>query len=143
MGPTSAPTGRLRGASKEDSSAQRVKHEALGRSRGGSGMKACVITGAIGRAVAFVLAPGQDHELPHAMPLLDTLSGVPKWVVADPGYSSCGPSWKGLGAKQADRVFLHGHPLPRRHMRLDQAPTSPNKSVSLPPTKGSCPSVST
>ncbi len=47
-----------------------------------------MITDAVGRAVAFVLAPSQDHELPHAIPLLDKLPGVPKWVVADRGYSS-------------------------------------------------------
>ena len=77
-----------RRTSKEDTSAQRDEREALGRSRGGFGTKACVITDAIGRAVAFVLAPGQDHELPHAIPLLNKLPGVPRWVVADRGYSS-------------------------------------------------------
>ena len=41
-----------------------------------------------GRAVAFSLAPGQAHELPHAVPLLATLPGVPLWVVGDRGYSS-------------------------------------------------------
>ncbi len=41
-----------------------------------------------GRAVAFRIAPGQAHELPHAVPLLDRLPGVPKWVVGDRGYSS-------------------------------------------------------
>lgn len=41
-----------------------------------------------GRAVAFTLAPGQAHELPHAAPLLARLPGVPLWVVADRGYSS-------------------------------------------------------
>ena len=39
-------------------------------------------------AVAFILAPGQAHELPHAVPLLERLPGVPKWVVADRGLSS-------------------------------------------------------
>ncbi|KAB7785391.1 Mobile element protein [Methylorubrum populi] len=43
-----------------------------------------------GRAVAFRIAPGQAHELPHAIPLLDQLPGVPKWVVGDRGYSSQG-----------------------------------------------------
>ena len=41
-----------------------------------------------GRAVAFRLAPGQAHELPHAIPLLGRLPGAPRWVVADRGYAS-------------------------------------------------------
>jgi transposase len=75
-------------ASKRGSQAQRDDREALGRSRGGYGTKACVIADGLGRAIAFRLAPGQAHELPDAIPLLDTLPGVPSWVVADRGYSS-------------------------------------------------------
>src|SRR3954447_20547655 len=77
-----------RGGSKGGSSAERDTREALGRSRGGSGTKACVIADGLGRAVAFILAPGQAHELPQAIPLLERLPGVPKWVVADRGFSS-------------------------------------------------------
>jgi Transposase DDE domain len=47
-----------------------------------------VIADGLGRAVAFILAPGQAHELPHAIPLLERLPGVPKWGVADRGFSS-------------------------------------------------------
>ncbi len=47
-----------------------------------------MIADGLGRAVAFILAPGQAHELPHAIPLLERLPGVPTWVVADRGYSS-------------------------------------------------------
>jgi transposase len=47
-----------------------------------------VIADSAGRAVAFALAPGQAHELPHAVPLLQKLPDVPRWVVADRGYSS-------------------------------------------------------
>ena len=47
-----------------------------------------MITDAIGRAVVFIVALGQAHELPHAVALLDRLPDVPKWVVADRGYSS-------------------------------------------------------
>jgi len=47
-----------------------------------------VIADAAGRAIAFALAPGQAHELPHAVPLLACLPGVPVWVVADRGHSS-------------------------------------------------------
>lgn len=49
-----------------------------------------MITNELGRAVAFVVAPGQAHELPHAVALLDQLPGVPGWVVADRGCSSHG-----------------------------------------------------
>ena len=47
-----------------------------------------MIADAAGRAIAFALAPGQAHELPHAVPLLACLPGVPVWVVADRGHSS-------------------------------------------------------
>jgi transposase len=46
-----------------------------------------VIADGLGRAVAVILAPGQAHELPQAIPLLEHLPGVPKWVVADRGLS--------------------------------------------------------
>jgi transposase len=52
--------------------------EALGRSRGGYGTKACVIADGRGRAVAFALAPG----------LLGCLPDVPGWVVGDRGLAS-------------------------------------------------------
>ncbi len=47
-----------------------------------------MIADASGRAIAFRIAPGQAHELPHAVPLLERLPGVPKWVVGDRGYTS-------------------------------------------------------
>src|SRR4029079_11714797 len=73
---------------KGATSTARDAREALGRSRRGYGTKACVIADGLGRAVAFILAPGQAHELPHAIPLLERLPGVPQWVVADRGLSS-------------------------------------------------------
>src|SRR5215210_6176566 len=83
----SSPQGGGRGK-KGATSKERDEREALGRSRGGYGTKACVIADGLGRAVAFILAPGQAHELPHAVPLLERLPGVPQWVVADRGLSS-------------------------------------------------------
>lgn len=62
--------------------------EALGRSRGGFGTKACVIADGAGRAIAFALASGQAHELPVAPGLLARLPNAPGWVVGDKGYSS-------------------------------------------------------
>lgn len=85
----SAPEGG-RSGQKGGSGAERDTRRALGRSpgshrargmgalRGGYGTKACVITDGRGRTITFRLAPGQAHELPHAVPLLDQLTGVPK-----------------------------------------------------------------
>ena len=47
-----------------------------------------MIADAAGRAVAFVLAPGQAHELPLAPALLACLPRVARWVVGDRGYDS-------------------------------------------------------
>ena len=47
-----------------------------------------MIADGAGRAIACRIAPGQAHELPHAIPLFDRLPGVPKWVVGDRGYNS-------------------------------------------------------
>ena len=65
-----------------------ARDEALGRSRGGYGTKACVVADARGRAVAFALAPGQAHELPLAPGLLARLPDAPLWVVGDRGLAS-------------------------------------------------------
>ena len=47
-----------------------------------------MISDASGHAIAFRIAPGQAHELPHATPLLKQLPDVPTWVVGDRGYTS-------------------------------------------------------
>ena len=36
-----------------------------------------MIADGLGRAIAFRIAPGQAHELPDAIPLLERLPGVP------------------------------------------------------------------
>jgi hypothetical protein len=59
-------------ANKRLSSAERDVREALGRSRGGFGTKACVVADGLGRAVDFVLAPGQAHEFPRPPPCSTT-----------------------------------------------------------------------
>ena len=69
-----------------------------------------MIADSAGRAVAFSLAPGQAHELPHAVPLLATLPGVPLWVVGDRGYSSHAQQF--LSA----HGMIYGHFRPRRHL---------------------------
>src|SRR5215203_4874119 len=102
-----------RGSSKGGSQAERDHREALGRSRGGYGTKACVIADASGRAIAFRIAPGQAHELPHAIPLLDQLPSVPQWVVGDRGYTSHGfreHIWS-IGARPAIPPQRHEAPV--------------------------------
>ncbi len=85
---TSAHTGARRVRPKRGTGAERDQREALGRSRGGFGTKAVVLADSHGRAVGFVLAPGQAHEAPLAPALLSMVPGGPGWVVADKGYSS-------------------------------------------------------
>ncbi len=94
-----------------------------------------MICDAIGRAVAFILAPGQAHELPHAVALLARLPDVPGWVVADRGYSSQAfreHIWN-LGAKPAiparsneasvacpDWIYVHRNQVERLWARLKE-----------------------
>ena len=47
-----------------------------------------MLADSLGRAMAFMLAPGQAHELSHAVPLPGELPRVPRWVVADRRHSS-------------------------------------------------------
>ena len=67
----------------------------------------------------FAVAPGQAHELPHALPLLERLPDVPSWVVADRGYTSHTfreHIWS-LGARPA--IPSKSNEAPRRLSGLD------------------------
>jgi transposase len=72
-----------------------------------------VIADGAGRAIAFRLAPGQAHELPLAVPLLQRLPGVPRWVVADRGYTSHAfrDHVRDLGARPAIPPQKHEAPV--------------------------------
>jgi Transposase DDE domain len=72
-----------------------------------------VIADGAGRAIAFRLAPGQAHELPQAVPSLERLPGVPRWVVADRGYTSHAfrDHVRSLGAKPAIPPRRHEAPV--------------------------------
>jgi len=78
------PTADGRGRTAEES----ADAQALGRSRGGYGPKGHVLADAGGRAIGFVLTPGQGAERPQAGKLLEFLPGTPVWTVADRGYSA-------------------------------------------------------
>ncbi|WP_152659222.1 IS5 family transposase [Gluconobacter oxydans] len=75
-------------AKKGDSGGRQNDRETLGRSRGGFGSKVCVAADGHGKALSFTLTPGQAHELPSAMALLDALPHAPRYVVCDRGYAS-------------------------------------------------------
>ena len=47
-----------------------------------------MIADAAGRALGFVLAPGQAHELPLAPALLALLAFIPLWIIGDRGYAA-------------------------------------------------------
>ena len=82
-----ASKSRRRGE-KGGTSKERDDREALGRSRGGFGTKACVIADGKGRALAFAVAPGQAHEVPLAPGLIAALPAAPGWIVGDRGLSA-------------------------------------------------------
>ena len=72
-----------------------------------------MIADGAGHAIAFRIAPGQAHELPHAVPLLNHLPGVPKWVVGDRGCTSHRfreHVW-GMGARPAIPPQRHEAPV--------------------------------
>ena len=72
-----------------------------------------MIADSLGRAIAFRIAPGQAHELPHAIPLLEQLPSVSMWVVGDRGYTSHAfreHVWS-LGAKPAIPPQRHEAPV--------------------------------
>jgi hypothetical protein len=72
-----------------------------------------VIADGAGQAIAFRIAPGQAHELAHAILLLGILPDVPKWVVGNRGYTSDsfrGHTWKtGHGGQARPRYRPRGH----------------------------------
>ena len=101
---------------------QRDRREALGRSRGGYGTKACVIADGRGRAVAFALAPGQAHELPMAPGLLDCLPDVPDGWSATAALPPT-PSATGSGTSAPDRPSRQSAPTRRSPARPGSTPT--------------------
>ena len=89
------------GAEKRGPTArQRDEREALGRSRGGYGTKACVIADGLGRAVAFILAPGQAHELP--------MRRLKEWRAVATRYEKTAQSFMGVLCLAA--TWLDEHP---------------------------------
>ena len=100
--------------------------EALGRSRGGYGTKAVVVADGSGRAIAFRVAPGQAHGLPHAVPLLDRLPGVPagSWPT---GATPATPFASMSGAEARD---LPSPPKATRQPWLAQPGSTPTATAS-------------
>jgi len=101
------------GAKKEGHGRERDSHEALGRSCGGYGTKACVIADGRGRAIAFALAPSQAHELPLAPGLLNHLPDRPGWIIGDRSYASdtfreriwAMGAWPAIPSRRADALI--------------------------------------
>jgi hypothetical protein len=94
-----------------------------------------VIADSAGRAVAFTLAPGQVHELPHALPLLARLPGLPVWIVANRGYNShiFREHVRGFGARPAIPTTRRAYGrLPGANLQQPQsrrAPLGPSEGV--------------
>jgi transposase len=141
---------------KGGSAKERDSREALGRSCGGYGTKACVMADGAGRVIAFRLARGQAHELPHATPLLDRLTGVPKRAVADRGCTSHAfrqHIWD-MGARPAvppqryeapvacpDGIYNNRNQVERLGARLKTCRASPPATRKQPPASSSASSA--
>jgi hypothetical protein len=94
-----------------------------------------VIADASGRAIGFRIAPGQAHELPPAIPLLERLLGLPKGVIGDRGHTSHsfrGHTWS-MGARPAippqrqeapvacpECIYAKCHQVERLSVRLNE-----------------------
>jgi transposase len=124
MAATSALTTRQRVQKKGGHGRERDLREALGRSCGGYGTKACVIADGRGRAIAFTLASGQAHELPLAPSLLNSLPDVPGWIIGDRGYAS---------DAFRERIWNMGA-RPAIPPKRTDAPISPSYAETLPHT---------
>ena len=61
--------------------------QAIGRSRGGRGTKLHLVTDGLGRLLAFLVAPGNQGDAPHARGLLEPLP-APGHLLADAAYDS-------------------------------------------------------
>lgn len=85
---------------------------ALGRSRGGFGTKACLVCDGEGRAVALAVLPGHRSELKAAPGLLARARRLGRIgrVVCDRGYSSA--RWRGLIRQLGGEPVV---PATRRH----------------------------
>ena len=114
---------------------RRDQREALSCSRSGFGAKAAAAADSHGRAIAFVLAPGQAHEAPLAPALLAKLPGNPLWLAADEGYASDAvrSQVRDIGARPAipakrgeaavrcpDWIYKHRHEIERLGGRLKE-----------------------
>jgi len=95
--------------------------QALGRSRGGYGTKACTVCDGAGRAFGFTLIPGQASELRAAPGLLlaAALLGTIRRVVCDGAYSSA--AWFALMMEVGAQPVVRSNPTHPRHPHFDRA----------------------
>ena len=133
-----APEGG-RGAPKRGSQAQRDAREALGRSRGGYGTKACVIADGLGRAIAFRPRARSGARTAARLPLLESLPRVPSWVVATaatPATAFASTS----GASGARRRSRPSATRRRSPVRTGSTTTATSSSASGPGSRSGAPS---
>ena len=98
-----------------------VTAQALGRSRGGYGTKACAVCDARGRPLGFALIPGQASELRVApdLLLLAALLGTIRRVICDAAYSSV--AWFALVMEAGALPVVRANPTHPRHRHFDRA----------------------
>ncbi len=82
----------------------------------GYGTKDCVIADSEGRAIVSRIAPGQAHELPDAIPLLNSLPGVPPglWRIRAIPVTASASTSGAWGPDRPSQPRLMRHPSPVR-----------------------------
>jgi transposase len=98
-----------------------VTAQALGRSCGGYGTKACAVCDARGRPLGFALIPGQASELRVApdLLLLAALLGTIRRVICDAAYSSV--AWFALVMEAGALPVVRANPTHKRQDHFDRA----------------------
>ncbi|MDJ0388520.1 IS5 family transposase [Roseomonas sp. E05] len=109
------------GASEGGRSQRGAAAQALGRSRGGHGTKACTICDGRGRALGFALIPGQASELrvAPAWLLIAANLGPLGRVVCDGAYASA--LWLHLVEETGARPVMRANPTHRNARPYDRA----------------------
>jgi len=89
------------------------EQEGLGRSCGGFSTKIHAVCEALGLPIDFIITPGQSHDAPQAIPLIENLSA--QNLLADKGYDSDNIRDFAIKKGIAPHILTRSNRLEERH----------------------------